>query len=40
MMDRGADSDKSKGREKGGRQREGFHQGVRKINTRNGVILD
>ena len=40
MMDRGADSDKSKGKEKGGRQREGFHQGVRKINTRNGVILD
>ena len=40
MMDRGADSDKGKGKEKGGRQREGFHQGVRKINTRNGVILD
>ena len=40
MGDRGTDSDKSKGKEKGGRQREGFHQGYRKINTRNGVILD
>ena len=37
MMDRGADSDKGK---KGGRHREGFHQGVRKIDVRDGVIVD
>ena len=40
MGDRGTDSDKSKGKEKGGRQRAGFHQGVRKINVRDGVIVD
>ena len=36
----GDDAEKGKGKGKGRQKREGFHQGYRKINTRDGVILD